>query len=95
MRTKTESEIEIISPTQMSQFLKQEDLDLLYFVKKIEKSGADVVISRKGINEFVQDELAKKGIISMRRVKYNDLWWIERQLVQKPVKTLKAFLTKN
>ena len=78
MRTKTESEIEIVSPTQMSQFLKQENLDLLYYVKKLERSGADVVVSRKGINEFVQDELAKRGIISMRRVKYNDLWWLEK-----------------
>ncbi len=95
MRTKTESEIEIVSPTQMSQFLKQEDLDLLYFVKKIEKSGADVVISRKGINEFVQDELAKKGIISMRRVKYNDLWWIEKATGAKTCENIESISSKE
>ena len=78
MRTRTESVIEISSPGQMSQFLSQENLDLLAVVKKIEDSGADIVISRKGINEFVQEALAKKGIISMRRVKYNDLWWLEK-----------------
>ena len=78
MRTKTESQIEIVSSKQMSQFLKQEDLDLFYFVEKITKSGVDVVISRKGISELVQDELAKRGIISIRRVKYNDLWWLEK-----------------
>jgi len=78
MRTKSESEIEIASPSQMSQFLNQENYDLLYYVKKIVDSGANLVISRKGINEFVQDELAKKGIISLRRVKYNDLWWLEK-----------------
>ena len=78
MRTKAESEIEIVSPTQMSQFLKQENSDLFYFVNKIEESGANVVISRKGISDLVQDELAKRGILSMRRVKYNDLWWLEK-----------------
>jgi chaperonin GroEL (HSP60 family) len=78
MRTKTESEIEIVSPEQMSQFLDQENIDLLVLVKNIVDSGANVVISRKGVNEFVQEALAKKGIISMRRVKYNDLWWLEK-----------------
>ena len=78
MRGKTEAEIEITSPTQMSQFINQENTDLLTLVKRIVDSGANVVISRKGVNELVQEALAKKGIISMRRVKYNDLWWIEK-----------------
>ena len=78
MRTKTEAKIEIISPEQMSQFYDQENTDLLALVKNISDSGANVVISRKGVNEFVQEALAKKGIISMRRVKYNDLWWLEK-----------------
>ena len=78
MRTKTEAEIEIVSPKQMSQFYDQENTDLLALVKNISDSGANVVISRKGVNEFVQEALAKKGIISMRRVKYNDLWWLEK-----------------
>ncbi|MFB5607615.1 MAG: thermosome subunit beta [Candidatus Nitrosomaritimum yanchengensis] len=78
MRTKTDAEIEIISPEQMSKFYDQENKDLLGLVKKIVDSGADVVISRKGVNELVQEALAKQGIISMRRVKYNDLWWLEK-----------------
>jgi len=78
MRGKTEAEIEITTPSQMNQFLNQENIDLLALVKKIVDSGANVVISRKGVNELVQEALAKKGIISMRRVKYNDLWWVEK-----------------
>lgn len=77
-RTKTESAIEIMSPEQMSRFVDQENLDLLKSVANIVNSGANVVISRKGINDFVQEELAKKGIVSIRRVKYNDLWWLEK-----------------
>ncbi len=78
MRTRTEAGIEIESPEQMNQFLNQENKDLLVLVKNIADSGANVVISRKGVNEFVQEALAKKGIMSMRRVKYNDLWWLEK-----------------
>ena len=88
MRTKTEAEIEIKSPEQMSQFLDQENKDLLALVKNIVDSGANVVISRKGVNEFVQEALAKKGIISMRRVKYNDLWWLEKATGAKTCKNI-------
>lgn len=78
MRTKSEAEIEISSPEQMSLFLNQEIYDIRTKVKKIIQSGANVVISRKGINDVAQDYLAKEGIISMRRVKYNDIWWLEK-----------------
>ena len=77
-RTKNEAKIEIESPEQMSQFLNQESNDLLSIVKKIVDSGVKAVISRKGISDLVQEALIKKEIISMRRVKYNDLWWLEK-----------------
>ncbi|MCZ6582010.1 MAG: thermosome subunit alpha [Thaumarchaeota archaeon] len=88
MRGKTEAAIEITTPKQMSQFIKQEDKDLLFLVNKIIASGANVVISRKGVNEFVQEALAKKGIITMRRVKYNDLWWVEKATGAKTCKSI-------
>tara|TARA_Y100001936_G_scaffold129763_1_gene126852 strand:+ start:906 stop:2594 length:1689 start_codon:yes stop_codon:yes gene_type:complete len=88
MKTRYESEIEITSPEQMSQFLVQENNDLDYLVQKIVSSGANVVISRKGVNDFVQESLAKKGIISMRRVKYNDLWWLEKAVNAKTCKSI-------
>ncbi len=78
MRTKTESEIEVSSPGQMGQFLKQEGADVLSLAKKIVDSGAKVVVSRKGIGDLAQEYLARAGIISVRRAKYNDLWWLEK-----------------
>jgi len=95
MRTRTESEIEIVSPEQMSLFLDQENKDLIALVKNIIDSGANVVISRKGVNEFVQEALAKKGIISMRRVKYNDLWWLEKATGAKTCKNIETISSKE
>ena len=88
MKTRYESEIEITSPEQMSQFLVQENNDLDHLVQNIVNSGANVVISRKGVSDFVQESLAKKGIISMRRVKYNDLWWLEKAVNTKTCESI-------
>ena len=88
MKTRYESEIEITSPEQMSQFLVQENNDLDHLVQNIVNSGANVVISRKGVNDFVQESLAKMGIISMRRVKYNDLWWLEKAVNTKTCESI-------
>ena len=88
MKTRYESEIEITAPEQMSQFLVQESNDLDHLVQNIVNSGANVVISRKGVNDFVQESLAKRGIISMRRVKYNDLWWLEKAVNTKTCESI-------
>ena len=88
MKTRYESEIEITSPEQMSQFLVQENNDLDHLVQNIVNSGANVVISRKGVNDFVQESLAKKGIISMRRVKYNHLWSLEKAVNAKTCESI-------
>ena len=88
MKTKSESEIEITSPEQMNQFLTQENTDLEILVKKIVDADVNVVISRKGVNEFVQEALAQKGIITIRRVKYNDLWWLEKATGAKTCKDI-------
>lgn len=93
MRTRTEAEITINSPEQMSLFLNQESYDIISKVKKIIDSGANVVISRKGINSLAQELLAKAGIISMRRVKNNDLWWIEKATGAKTCKSLENIST--
>jgi len=88
MRTRTESEIEITRTGLMSRFAGQEERDLIAMVEKIAASGADIVISRKGVSELAQERLARLGIISMRRVKYNDLWWLEKATGAKICKSL-------
>ena len=88
IRTKTDDQIEINSPEQMALFLNQETLDICSKIKKIVNSGANVVISRKGINSIAQEYLAKEGIISIRRVKINDLLWLEKSTGAKTCKNL-------
>ena len=88
VRTKTESEIIITSPKQMSLFLEAEKTDVLKKVKKIAKSGANVVFSRKGISDIAQTYFTRNGIISLRRVKENDLSWLEKATGAKICQTI-------
>ena len=88
VRTKTESEIIITSPEQMSLFLEAEKNDVLRKVKKIAKSGANVVFSRKGISAIAQTYFTRNGIISLRRVKENDLSWLEKATGAKICQTI-------
>ena len=77
-RTKTESAIEVNIPSDMGRFGEREDADVLDVVQKVADSGAGLVVSRKGIGELAQSYLARRGIVTVRRAKYNDLWWLEK-----------------
>jgi len=93
VRTKTESEIIITSPEQMSSFLEAEKTEVLRKVKKIAESSANVVFSRKGISDMAQTYFARNGIISLRRVKENDLFWLEKATGAKICQTIEKIST--
>jgi archaeal chaperonin len=77
-RTRGEAEIQITSPHQIESYKDQEMLTIKSKIQHIMDSGANVVISRKGINAFAQHMLTRAGIISVRRVKENDLQWLAK-----------------
>jgi len=54
-------------------FLDEEERMLKKMVEKIKKSGANVIICQKGIDDIVQHFLAKENIYSVRRAKKSDL----------------------
>jgi thermosome len=77
-RTRTDAEIRISLPTQVSAYIDTQVLDLRLKVQAIIDSGANVVVSRGGISMLAQTMLANAGIMSVRRAKENDLWWLEK-----------------
>jgi archaeal chaperonin len=87
-RTKTEAEIQITLPGQIRSYFDTESLIIRSKVQNIINSGANVVISQKGINLIAQHYLAKAGIVSVRRVKENDMLWIEKSTGAKLIKDL-------
>lgn len=86
--TKTESQLSISSPEHMYLFRKEENNITRDKIQIIIDSGINVVINRKGIDLVAQDLLAKFGIISVKRVKENDLHWLEKATGGKLIKEL-------
>jgi thermosome len=72
-KTEFDAKINIESPEQMEAFIKQEEDMLRDMVDKIAKTGANVVLCEKGIDDMVQHFLARKGIIAVRRNKKSDM----------------------
>ncbi len=71
--TETDAEINISDPSQMKNFVEQEEAQLKEMVNAIEESGANVVFCQKGIDDIAQHYLAKRGIFAIRRVSSSDV----------------------
>ena len=76
--TRIDAEIRVNSPSEIQAFSQGMSDKLRNKIQKIIRSGANVVISRKGISLLAQNLLAESKIISLKRVKENDMHWIER-----------------
>jgi len=72
-KTEVEAKIQIKDPTQMQKFLDEEEKTLRGMVEKVKKSGANVLVCEKGIDDLAQHYLAKEGIYAVRRVKRSDM----------------------
>ncbi|MCI4352322.1 MAG: TCP-1/cpn60 chaperonin family protein [Thermoplasmata archaeon] len=72
-KTEIEGKINIKSPSQMQSFLDQEDQSFRQMVDAVKASGANVVVTQKGIDDVVLHYLAKSGIYAVKQVKESDL----------------------
>ncbi|WP_435334074.1 thermosome subunit beta [Haloarchaeobius sp. TZWWS8] len=75
-----DTEVNVTDPTQLQQFLDQEEKQLKDKVQAIVDSGADVVFCQKGIDDLAQHYLAKEGITAVRRVKKSDIRFLREIL---------------
>ena len=71
-------EISITDPLAIQRLLEKQEKLLKEMVEKIAATGANVVITQKGIDDVAQHFLAKKGILAVRRVKRSDIEKIAR-----------------
>ncbi|MHA1383516.1 MAG: thermosome subunit beta [Candidatus Helarchaeota archaeon] len=77
-KTKFDAELRITTPAEMKNFLAEEEEILKNNIEKIKDVNANVVISKRGINDISQHYLKEKNIIGIRRVKKKELQKIAR-----------------
>jgi chaperonin GroEL (HSP60 family) len=87
-RTKSDAEIRISDPIEVTHFLDNKTRNLVQKIQCLIKSGANVIFSRGGIDPLALNHFAKNGILSVRRVKENDLLWLAKATGAKAVKDL-------
>ncbi|MCL4311401.1 MAG: TCP-1/cpn60 chaperonin family protein [Candidatus Thermoplasmatota archaeon] len=68
-----DTNLQISDPSMIQKFLGQEEDVLKEMVDKIKATGANVVITQKGIDDMAQHYLSKSGIYAVRRVKKSDM----------------------
>ena len=72
-KTEFDAKINISDPSQIKQFLDEENSMLKEMVTKITSSGSTVVVCQKGIDDIAQHYLAKSNVLAVRRVKESDM----------------------
>jgi archaeal chaperonin len=72
-KTEVSAEFTITRPDQMQAFLDEEERMTKMIVEKIIKTGANVLICQKAIDDISQHYLSKAGILAIRRVKSSDM----------------------
>ena len=87
-RTKTDAEIRISDPSQMTAFIKKKNSNLLQKIQYVIESGANVIFSRGGIDSLALNHFAKNKMLTVRRVKENDLLWLAKATGAKVVRDL-------
>ncbi|MHA1409428.1 MAG: thermosome subunit beta [Candidatus Odinarchaeia archaeon] len=77
-KTEFDAKINITQVDQMQAFMEEEQKMIKDMIEKIKSTGANVVITQKGIDDLAQHYLAKAGILAVRRVKKSDIEKLRR-----------------
>jgi thermosome len=94
-KTEFDAKINIETPEQMETFLKEEENMLRDLVDKIVKTGANLLVCQKGIDDMVQHFLARKGISAIRRAKKSDMEKLGKATGGKVVTSLEDITKKD
>jgi thermosome len=87
-KTEFDTKINIELPEQMQSFLREEEDMLKAMVEKIVAAEANVVVCQKGIDDMAQHFLARKGVLTVQRVKESDIKKLAMATGGKPVTNL-------
>ena len=94
-KTEVDARIQIQDPTQLQAFLDEEEGMIRKMVDRVKKSGANVLICQKGIDDIAQHFLAKAEIYTVRRAKKSDMEKLSKATGAKIVANLDGLTSKD
>jgi thermosome len=94
-KTEVDAKIQITDPSQLQKYLDQEEQVLKDFVEKVKKTGANVLICQKGIDDLAQYYLSKAGIYAVRRAKKSDMEALSKAINARIITNLKEASAKD
>lgn len=72
-QTDLTAQVSVTDPAQIQAFIDQESQNLHAITKQVTDTGANVVFCQKGIDDLIAYQLAKQGILAVRRVPQSTL----------------------
>lgn len=94
-KTETEAKINISSPDQLQSFLEQEERMIKGMVDKIIKTGANVVLCQRGMDDLAQHFLTKAGMLAIKNISSNDMNKLSKATGANVIKTLDDLTDKD
>jgi len=94
-KTEVDARIQIQDPAQLQAFLDEEEGMIRKMVDMVKKSGANVLICQKGIDDIAQHFLAKAEIYTVRRAKKSDMEKLSKATGAKIVANLDGLTSKD
>jgi thermosome len=94
-KTEVDARIQIQDPTQLQAFLDEEEGMLKKMVDRVKKSGSNILVCQKGIDDIAQHYLAKDGIYAVRRAKKSDMEKLAKATGGKVVANLDGLTPKD
>jgi thermosome len=78
--TEANTQLSVDDPEQLQQFIEQEEERLKEIVDNIKETGANVVVTQKGIDDMAEHYMAREGILAIRRAKKSDIEFLSEVL---------------
>ncbi|HOV66953.1 MAG TPA: thermosome subunit alpha [Methanoregulaceae archaeon] len=72
-KPESNAKIRLTAPGQEQAFIENDERMSREIAEKVIRTGANVILSQKGIDDLAQHHLAKAGILAVRRLKTSDL----------------------
>jgi chaperonin GroEL (HSP60 family) len=94
-KTEFSSDLRISNPSDIQNFLDQEETILRHFADKMKEIGANVIVNQKGIDDEASHFLNKYGIVAIKSVTKSDMEKLQKAIGGSIVENIESMTAKD